>query len=127
VSTVHNGPQWPTTSNRRRQVRCPRFGVYPTSTLSTSPLGVQWRWVASSSAATASPHRDATTGPQTIASLSVLNYVAKRCVAVGARVVVPVRQPEVWLIAADIVKTEYKLAGKGDEFDPECIQFLSNQ
>lgn len=71
--------------------------------------------------------RDATTGPQTIAGLSVLAYVAKRCVEVGAQLVVPVRQPEVWPIAADIVETEYKLAGKDDEFEPDNIQFLSNQ
>ncbi len=70
--------------------------------------------------------RDSTAGPQTIAGLSVLNYVAKRCVAVGARIVVPVRQPEVWPIAADIVETEYKLAGKGEEFNAECVQFLSS-
>jgi hypothetical protein len=71
--------------------------------------------------------RDATTGPQTIAGLSVLNYVAKRCVAVGARIVVPVRMPEVWPIASDIVETEYKLAGKGEEFDPDSVQFLSSE
>lgn len=71
--------------------------------------------------------RDSTTGPQTIAGLSVLNYVAKRSVAVGARIVVPVRQPEVWPIASDIVETEYKLAGKGEEFDPESVQFLSSE
>ena len=71
--------------------------------------------------------RDSTTGPQTIAGLSVLQYVAKRCVNVGAKLMVPVRQPEVWPIAADIIETEYKLAGKGEEFDPECVQFLSSQ
>ena len=71
--------------------------------------------------------RDATTGPQTIAGLSVLAYVAKRCVEVGARLVVPVRQPEVWPIAADIVETEYKLAGKDEEFEADNIQFLSNE
>ena len=71
--------------------------------------------------------RDATTGPQTIAGLSVLNYVAKRSVNVGADLWVPVRQPEVWPIAADIVETEYKLAGKGGEFNQDRIIFLSNQ
>lgn len=71
--------------------------------------------------------RAATTGPQTIAGLSVLNYVAKRSVDVGADLFVPVRQPEVWPIAADIVETEYKLAGKGEEFNEDRIIFLSNQ
>jgi hypothetical protein len=70
--------------------------------------------------------RDATTGPQTIAGLSVLNYVAKQSIKVGADLTVPVRQPEVWPIAADIVETEFKLAGRGDEFNPDKIVFLSN-
>lgn len=71
--------------------------------------------------------RAATTGPQTIAGLSVLNYVAKRSVNVGADLWVPVRQPEVWPIAADIVETEFKLAGRGEEFNQDRIIFLSNQ
>jgi len=70
--------------------------------------------------------RAATTGPQTLAGLSVLSYVAKQTVAIGADLYVPVRQPEVWPVAADIVETEYKLAGRGDEFDPDKIPFLSN-
>jgi hypothetical protein len=70
--------------------------------------------------------RAATTGPQTLAGLSVLSYVAKRCIDVGAELYVPVRQPEVWPVAADIVETEFKLAGKGDEFNPDHIRFLSN-
>jgi hypothetical protein len=69
--------------------------------------------------------RAATTGPQTLAGLSVLSYVAKKSIESGARVIVPVRQPEVWPIAADIVETEYKLAGKDDEFNSEDIRFLS--
>lgn len=70
--------------------------------------------------------RDATTGPQTIAGLSVLSFVARRCVEVGVRLIVPVRQPEVWPIAADIVETSYKAAGKGDEFKTDDIMFLSS-
>jgi len=70
--------------------------------------------------------RAATTGPQTLAGLSVLQYVAKQTVSVGAELYVPVRQPEVWPVAADIVETEYKLAGRGDEFNPDMVPFLSN-
>ena len=70
--------------------------------------------------------RGATSGPQTLAGLSVLNYVSKQTIKVGADLTVPVRMPEVWPIAADIVETEYKLAGRGEEFDPDKIVFLSN-
>lgn len=69
--------------------------------------------------------RGATSGPQTLAGLSVLSYVSKKAIASNARVIVPVRQPEVWPIAADIVESEYKLAGRGDEFDSDDIRFLS--
>ena len=68
----------------------------------------------------------ATTGPQTIAGLSVLQYVAKKSIQLGADLTVPVRRPEVWPIAADIVETEFKLAGRGDEFNPDKIAFLSS-
>ena len=70
--------------------------------------------------------RGATSGPQTLAGLSVLNYVAKQTINVGADLTVPVRMPEVWPIAADIVETEFKLAGRGEEFDPDKIVFLSS-
>ena len=70
--------------------------------------------------------RGATSGPQTLAGLSVLNYVAKQTIKVGADLTVPVRMPEVWPIAADIVETEFKLAGRGDEFNPDKIVFLSS-
>jgi len=61
-----------------------------------------------------------------LAGLSVLSYVTKKAIESNARVIVPVRQPEVWPIAADIMETEYKLAGKADEFDSDDIRFLSN-
>jgi hypothetical protein len=70
--------------------------------------------------------RDATTGPQTIAGLSVTSYVAKKCVEMGARIIVPVRQPEVFPIAADIVETAYKMAGKPEEYQPSDVMYLSN-
>ena len=71
--------------------------------------------------------RDSTTGPQTIAGLSVLSYVAKKCAEVGTRIIVPVRMPEVWPIAADVVETAYKMAGKGEEFKQTDIMFLSSE
>ncbi len=71
--------------------------------------------------------RDSTTGPQTIAGLSVLSYVAKKCAEVGTRVIVPIRQPEVWPIAAEIVETAYRMAGKPEEYQSTDIMYLSDQ
>jgi len=69
--------------------------------------------------------RAATYGPQTIAGLGVLSHVAAKCAEVGARLIVPVRQPEVWPVAADIVETAYKVAGKQDEYSFDDVKFLS--
>lgn len=71
--------------------------------------------------------RDSTTGPQTIAGLSVLSYVAKKCAEVGVRLIVPVRMPEVWPIAVDVVETAYKMAGKSEEFKESDIVYLSSE
>jgi hypothetical protein len=71
--------------------------------------------------------RDSTTAPQTIAGLSVLSYVAKKCAEVGTRLIVPVRMPEVWPIAADVVETAYKMVGKGEEFKQSDIMYLSSE
>jgi hypothetical protein len=66
------------------------------------------------------------TGPQTIAGLGVLNYVSKKCVDVSTRLIVPVRNTTVWPIAADIVETAYRLAGKQQEYRAGDIMFLSS-
>ena len=68
---------------------------------------------------------DATYGPQTIAGLSVLNYVARLCARYATRVIVPVRQVSVYPIAREIVETAYKLEGKPEQFRPEDIVYLS--
>jgi hypothetical protein len=68
--------------------------------------------------------RDSTTGPQTIAGLGVLAYVAKKCAETGTRLIVPVRQTEVFPVAADIVETAFKAAGKA--YNPADIMFLSS-
>jgi len=71
--------------------------------------------------------RDATYGPQTIAGLSVLDYVARKCAAVGTRVIVPVRQTTVWPVASDIVETAYRIEGRPEDYDEDDIMFLSPQ
>jgi hypothetical protein len=70
--------------------------------------------------------RDATYGPQTIAGLSVLSYVAKQCVDLGSRLIVPCRNQEVWPVATDIVETAYKMAGKPEEFNIDDVVYLSS-
>lgn len=69
-----------------------------------------------------------TTGPQTIAGLGVLSYLAEKCAEVGTKLNVPVRQVTVWPIAVEIVETGYKISGKLEDFDAtDQIRYLSGQ
>jgi len=67
----------------------------------------------------------ATYGPQTIAGLSVLSYVARMCARYGTRLIVPVRIYTVLPIATEIVETAYRMEGKADQFRKEDIVYLS--
>lgn len=69
--------------------------------------------------------RGATDGPQTLAGLSVLSYVAEKCANLGAKIWVPVRQPTIWPIASEIVENAYRMANRMDEHEPENVVFLS--
>jgi hypothetical protein len=70
---------------------------------------------------------DSTTGPQTIAGLAVLGYLAEKCAEVGTKLNVPVRRLTVWPIAVEIVETGYKKAGRMEDFDAnEQVRFLSS-
>jgi len=68
---------------------------------------------------------DATYGPQTIAGLAVLGYVAQLCAKYGVRLIVPVRQLVVYPIAREIVENAYRMEGKLDQFRVEDIVYLS--
>lgn len=68
-----------------------------------------------------------TTGPQTIAGLGVLSYLAEKCATTGVRLYVPVRNLIVWPIAVEIVETGYKKAGRIEDFDAnDQVRFLSS-
>lgn len=69
---------------------------------------------------------DSTSGPQTIAGLGVLSYLAEKCAEVGSKLYVPVRNLTVWPIAVEIVETGYKAVGKPEDFDAtDQVRFLS--
>ncbi len=69
----------------------------------------------------------ATYGPQTIAGLGVLSYLAEKCAEAGARLCVPVRQLTVWPIVVEICESGYKKAGKPEDFDAtDQVRFLSS-
>ncbi|MCX8168682.1 MAG: hypothetical protein N3E39_00440 [Candidatus Methanomethylicia archaeon] len=68
---------------------------------------------------------DATYGPQTIAGLSVLGYVAQLCAKYGTRLIVPIRMVTVYPIAREIVENAYRAEGKLDQFRAEDLVYLS--
>lgn len=61
----------------------------------------------------------------TIAGLSVLRYVAKRCVDMMVKVLVPLMQPEVVSPAQEIIKDAYREAAREEDFNPNDVQFIS--
>jgi hypothetical protein len=68
---------------------------------------------------------DSTYGPQTIAGLSVLSYVARLCAKYGTRVMVPVVSLTVYPIAREIVENAYRMEGKLEQFKLDDIPYLS--
>jgi len=69
--------------------------------------------------------RESTYGPQTIAGMAVLSYVARLCAKYGTRLIVPVRQVEVHPIACELVRTAYVAEGKPELYKEEDIRYLS--
>ncbi len=67
----------------------------------------------------------------TVAAMSILSHVAKRCAEVGIELYVPLGGHDnsytPMEVARDIVKTEYDLAGKSEEFNIDNMPFLSGR
>ncbi len=62
---------------------------------------------------------------QTLAGLAVLSWVAKRCVQMGVRVLVPLRIATVVSIAGDILREAFREVDREEAFDPNEVRFLS--
>ena len=67
----------------------------------------------------------------TVAAMSILSYTARKCAAIGVPLYVPLGGHDnsytPMEVARDIVKTEYDLAGKPEEFKLENMPFLSGR
>jgi hypothetical protein len=62
---------------------------------------------------------------QTLAGLSVLSYVAKRCVQMSLRIIVPLMNAVVTPIACDVLREAFRAADSEAEFDPQDVRFIS--
>lgn len=61
---------------------------------------------------------------QTLAGLGVLSWVARRCVQMMVRVIVPVSEPLVVSAAGDILREAYRQEGAEDRFSSQDVIFL---
>jgi len=67
------------------------------------------------------------TTPDTLASMTLLGYVAKHCVEYGAQIIVANSDPQVQQLTEDIVKGAYTKAGKEKEFTPDMVRYVSTR
>ena len=71
------------------------------------------------------PGTGGVTGPDTLAALALLDYVAKHCVEHDVRLIVGTADVNVQQVAEDIVKGAYDKAGKGKEFSADTVRYIS--
>jgi hypothetical protein len=65
-------------------------------------------------------------GPVLYACMGILNYIVKKVANYKTRLVIPQNTPEVMAIVEDAAREAYRQAGKGSQFDPKSIVYLSD-
>lgn len=66
-------------------------------------------------------------GPVLYAILGILYHVAKRAATYRAKLLLPMNDPQVMVIAEDTTREGYRAVGRVNEFDPNNIRFLSEE
>jgi len=62
----------------------------------------------------------------TIASLNILSQVVKKAASYETPIIVPNRDPVVYLIAREVVKEAFSLVGRPDLFDPDSVYYVTD-
>jgi len=62
--------------------------------------------------------------PQTIAALSILEYVARLAAKYNARIITTSQYPEVYPLCVEVVREAYLSSGKADQFREEDVVYL---
>lgn len=70
---------------------------------------------------------DSSQGPQILASVSILSYIAEECVKAGVEIAAFSPVPDAYPLVEETLRTSYLSQGKADEFDPGIIHFISGQ
>lgn len=66
-------------------------------------------------------------GPQTLAAISILEYVTEEAVKAGVKIAALCPLPDAIPLVEETMRTAYMSQGKPEEFDPESIRFFSGQ
>jgi hypothetical protein len=70
---------------------------------------------------------DSTQGPQILASISILSYVAEECVKAGVELAAFCPLPDALPLVEETLRQAYLTQGKPEEFDVGMIHFISGQ
>lgn len=70
---------------------------------------------------------DSTQGPQILASISILEYVAEECVKAGVKIAAYCPLYDALPLVEETLRTAYLSQGKPEEFDPDMIHFIEGQ
>lgn len=70
---------------------------------------------------------DASQGPQILAAISILEYVAEECVKAGVKINAFCPVPDAIPLVEETLRTAYLSQGKPEEFSVDMITFISGQ
>ena len=70
---------------------------------------------------------DSTQGPQILASISILGYVAEECVKAGVEIAAYTSLYDALPLIEETLRTAYMVQGKIHEFNPDMITFIEGQ
>jgi len=73
------------------------------------------------------PLSDSTQGPQILAAVSIMGYVAKLCVEAGVKIDVFCPLPSALPLVEETLRTAYLAEGKPEEFSTDIITFIEGQ
>ena len=71
--------------------------------------------------------QDAMQGPQVLASMSIMGYVARECVKSGVKMDAFIPLPSAIPLAEETLRTAYLAEGRPEEYSPDIITFISGQ
>lgn len=70
---------------------------------------------------------DSVEAPQTVAALSIFNYIMKYAVEADVRVITTLIRPDVIPLIDDIMRSSYAASGKLESYRPDDIRYISGE